>query len=160
MSESETWALEHARFGTIEAPASATFRCQGLPGFPEARRLLVVEDPRTRDFAWLVCFEIPELALVVTDPARHYPDYVPRPHHSDLRAIEAAEGDEVDVLVVANVTETGATLNLAAPLLINPKSRLLIQAILADGAHPMRAPLSGSSTSGGGAAQIESNPQR
>jgi flagellar assembly factor FliW len=61
------------------------------------------------------------------------------------------------VFAIVTVSDSSATVNLAAPLLIQPKHRLAIQAILGDGVYPVRAPL-GSCDSG--RPQIESNPQR
>ena len=160
MSGQMLLTMEHERFGHIDAPASATLRCEGLPGFADARRLLVIDHDRASDFAWLLCFEIPDLALVVTDPRRFFRDYNPKPHHSDLRAIEAQPGDDIDLLAFANVSDRGASLNLAAPLLVNPRTGLAVQAILADGAYPMRAALLQRNDHTTGAPQIESKPQR
>jgi hypothetical protein len=73
MTDPDIVSIDHARFGRIESPASSIYRCEGLPGFPEARRLLFAQHDRSVDFAWLVCVEIPDLALVVTDPVRFFP---------------------------------------------------------------------------------------
>lgn len=159
MSSSATHTLEHVRFGRIELAEEALIHCNELPGFPTARRLALLEHDRPSWFAWLVCFELPEIAFAVTDPLRFYPDYRPRPHLSDLRAISATPDDELDVLVIANVNEKGTFLNLAAPLLVNARARRLIQAILADQDWPLWAPLD-PRTAADGSHQIESNPHR
>lgn len=161
MSGSQSLVFEHERFGAIEAPESSVIHCQGLPGFPAARSLLILEHDRSSPFAWLVCFEIPDLALVVTDPSNFFSDYDPNPHLSDLRAIRATPEDEIDVLVIANVGDQGAFLNLAAPLLVNPKSGQAIQAILADSVNSIRAPIGAPpERRAGDSAQIESKPHR
>lgn len=159
MSESKTHTLEHARFGRIELSDETLIGCDGLPGFPEARRLALLDHDRPSWFAWLVCLELPELALAVTEPRRFYPEYAPRPHLSDLRAIAAGPDDEIDMLVIANMTGDGSFLNLAAPVLVNPQSRRAIQAILVDAEWPLWAPLEAHRRPAV-PTQMESNPHR
>ncbi len=122
-----------------------------------------VDHDRPSWFAWLVCLEMSELAFAVTDPLVFYPDYAPKAHLSDLRAVEASGEDDLEILVITNLTGKGSFLNLAAPLLVNPNRRRVVQAILADGAWPLWAPLDPTPQPIGpsrGAAQIESNPHR
>lgn len=159
MSESITHSLEHARFGPIELDDQVLIHCNGLPGFPEARRLALLEHDRPSWFAWLICLELPEVAFAVTDPRRFYPDYSPSLHLSDLRAIGAEPDDDLDMLVIANMTGEGNFLNLAAPLLVNPTERRVVQAILVDEAWPLWAPLEplGEDPK---PSQMESNPHR
>jgi len=160
MSELKIHAFEHARFGHLELPDRALIHCDGLPGFPEARRLALVDHDRPSWFAWLVCLELPELAFAITDPLQFYPDYAPKAHLSDLRAIMAKPEDDLDVLVIAKVNDEESFLNLAAPLLVNPKEKRAIQAILADGAWPLWAPLQPVGHQRRDPIQIESNPHR
>ena len=159
MSESTTHIFDHTRFGRLELTDQALIHCDGLPGFPEAKRLALLDHDRPSWFAWLVCLEIPDLAFAVTDPRSFYPDYAPKAHHSDLRVISANPGDDLDILVITNLTGEGSFLNLAAPLLVNPRQRRAVQAILAEGAWPLWAPLRTESLPSD-PTQIESNPHR
>lgn len=159
MSPSTTHTLEHSRFGRVELADDVLIHCDGLPGFPEARRLALLEHDRSTWFGWLVCLELPELAFAVADPRRFYSDYSPKAHLNDLRAIGATPEDDLDLLVIANITGEGSFLNLAAPLLVNSRERRLIQAILADDRWPLWAPLD-SKGRRFDPNQIESNPHR
>ena len=158
MSEAAPVHFEHERLGPIEAPSAALLHCNGLPGFPEARSLLIVEHDRPSDFAWLLCLEIPGFALPVTDPNRFYPEYRPTPHLADLRVIEAGPEDEIDWLVVANASGSEVVLNLAAPILVNRAAGRLVQAILGGDGWPVRAPLAPKRDDA--LPQTESKPQR
>jgi flagellar assembly factor FliW len=77
--------------------------------------------------------------LFVLDAAVYLPDYIPRLPAADLAAIGAEAGDAV-VLVVVN-PGSQSTVNLAAPMLLNPVSGACVQVILEGTDWPLRAPL-------------------
>ncbi|MGH0033732.1 MAG: flagellar assembly protein FliW [Myxococcota bacterium] len=122
--------IDHAALGEILATEDEILGFPGLPGFPEARRFVVRQHDRDSVFGWLVCLELPDLAFPVTDPWSFVPDYAPPfgPHH--WRAVDHREGDPVQVLAIARLVDGAVDLNLAAPVLIDLRSRRGLQAIL------------------------------
>ena len=136
-----TLAVESRRFGCFEVEESAVLRFDGLPGFPGARRFAVLRHDRESPFAWLVCLDEPELGFVVTNPFQFFPDYRPELEASHRRAVEAADDAALELFAIANVGRDEVSLNLAAPLLVNPDRRRATQAILERGDHPTRAPI-------------------
>ena len=130
--------IESRRFGPIDASQSDFLHCDGIPGFPAARRFLLLRHDRDSAFAWLVCAEDPELAFVVTDPWNFIPDYRPELELRHLRSVEADPGTSVEVLVIVDVRGGEIRLNLAAPLLVNAERRRAAQVILERGEHPIR----------------------
>jgi len=167
VTKPETVQLDHERLGRLEIPRESILAVAGLPGFPDVRRLALVHHDRPTPFAWLLAMERPDLAFVVVDPRLAFPSYAPRPNDDDLRAIGAEPGDEIGLLAIANLSEPGRThVNLAAPILANPRTHRAVQAILPGTMYSTRAVLGDDARSNRpdtGAAptrQIESNPQR
>jgi flagellar assembly factor FliW len=157
MTTSGRVAIESARFGAIELETSQLIHFDGLPGFPDLRRLAVLQHDRESPFGWLLSLERPELAFPVTDPRQFFPDYRPALEPGHLRALDAEPADELEWLVIGRIAEGTVSLNLAAPVVINPRNRRGVQAILEPGRFSIREPLPAASASP--AAQTESRPQ-
>ncbi|HEY8493207.1 MAG TPA: flagellar assembly protein FliW [Myxococcota bacterium] len=149
---SEPVRIRSARFGEIEAQAAELIEFPGLPGFPAARRFLVRRHDQGDGLGWLLCADDPELAFVVASPWTFVPDYAPEVAPRWLRALGAERAEELEWLALATVDETGVALNLAAPLLIHPRTRRGMQVIL-DGDYPLRERVLPPP-------QIESKPQK
>ncbi len=135
----ERITIESQRFGRIEAEESELIHFDGLPGFPEARRFVLRRHFSESPFAWLVCADAPELGFVVTNPWQFFPGYSPDLRVPELGWLGSGGARELDVLVIATVRGAEVTLNLAAPLVVNPATRRAAQAILEGGDEPMRA---------------------
>jgi flagellar assembly factor FliW len=159
MTTSGRVAIESARFGAIELETSQLIHFDGLPGFPELRRLAVLQHDRESPFGWLLSLERPELAFPVTDPRQFFPDYRPVLEPGHLRALDAEPADELEWLVIGRIAEGSVSLNLAAPLVINPRSRRGLQAILEPGRFSIREPLPLPAAPASPPAQTESRPQ-
>ena len=141
MSEAETVAVDHQRFGRMEIPADQVLVFDGLPGFADARRFALLRHDRDSTFLWLVCLDRPDLAFIVTDPCQFFPDYLPKLSVSQLGAVEAQAAGAVEVYVIATVREGSTTLNLAAPVLVNSEARRGAQVILDQAQHGTHEPL-------------------
>lgn len=80
------------------------------------------------------------LRLFLVDPAVYAPDYRPVLSRSQLAPL--APGDAgVRVLLVANPAEDGTTVNLMAPIVVNPDSGMCAQVVLEGTNWPVRAQL-------------------
>ena len=136
----ETVAVRSERFGSYEVPAERILRFpEGLVGFPEARRFVLLEPSRAGSpFRYLLCLDVPELGFVVCDAADLCAGYladVPRP--PDV----AAEDLAVLALVTVPADPREMTANLMAPLLVDCRSGRGRQVVLDTGRHPLRYPL-------------------
>lgn len=109
----------------------------GIPGFIEETKFVLLDLPGNLVFHILQSIKTPDVAFVVTNPYHFYQDYV-------FELDENVKGNlainnEKDVTVFSIVTlkdpfET-STLNLKAPLIINPTSKCGKQYILNDEAY-------------------------
>ncbi len=137
-------AIESTRFGRFEVDESDLIHFPGLPGFPGAERFVVMQHDQSNVFAWLISVDMPDLALVVTEPSQFFPDYRPPMSERQLRALGVSQEQEMaslDVLAIASFRDHKVTLNLAAPLVVNVHTRRGTQVILEDDRFRVRQEL-------------------
>jgi flagellar assembly factor FliW len=82
-----------------------------------------------------------DIRLFLLDPAYFVPGYAPRLSVEDLAALDAASSDEVDLYVVATITDGSPVVNLVAPVVVNPLTASASQVILDAEDWPLQAPL-------------------
>ena len=116
-----------------------------MPGFPADERFALVrldDDGVLHGFRSL---DSEDLQFVVVPPAPFYPDYAPEiaDEVAAELGIDESTADDVLVLLVvrAGATLAETTVNLRAPLVVNPATRRASQVILDDAALPLAAPL-------------------
>lgn len=117
-----------------------TFR-DGLPGFPQLTRFVIVEEIEDGAFQLLQSIEDRDVALVVTVPWQFFPDYAPE--ISEIEASELGLETAEDAIVVCPVTldaeQDQVFLNLLGPIVINMRNHEGRQLVLTDSDHPVRA---------------------
>ncbi len=166
-------SIEHERFGTVEVPETELIHFDGLPGFPDARRFALLAHDRSSTFLWLVSFDDPRLAFVVTHPQTFFTEYEVPMQRRVLDGLGAKRAADIEILAIANLRGAETTLNLAAPLLVHAEGGRGIQVLIDAGQWSARQPLPPlqPSTDADGPAsaqtppspqgdQIESKPQR
>ncbi len=108
---------------------------EGIIGFGQLKRFLLIHDSEmeNRKIAWLQSIDEPAFALPVMDPLVIKPDYNPVIEDELLNNIGEKTENELFVVVILKVPSdiTNMTVNLKAPVIINPDTRLGCQ-ILAD----------------------------
>jgi flagellar assembly factor FliW len=136
---SERIEIATERFGLVDADPSEVVELPGLPGFPCARRFVIRGHDRGTAFGWMLCADEPALAFVIANPWELVPEYAPSLSPRVLRALEVESADDLQLVAIASFSGEGATLNLAAPVAINPRTRRGMQVILESGDWPTRA---------------------
>lgn len=94
----------------------------GLPGFPNFRRFALLHDHSKSSLYCLQCVDNPSLAFLVTEPATVVPDYRPKNGVNDLKELQAASLDDLQILVTLTIHHGRPgemTANLTSPLLVN-----------------------------------------
>ncbi|MET4061665.1 flagellar assembly factor FliW [Arthrobacter sp. UYP6] len=81
------------------------------------------------------------LRLFVLDAAVYLPGYQPEISEDQRHQLDLADAGEARVLVVANSTEAGTTVNLLAPIVLNTRTQHCAQVILDGQNWPVRVPL-------------------
>ena len=80
------------------------------------------------------------LRMGIVSPRRFVPEYQLRVDRGDLRTLELASERDAEVAVIASSQESGLTLNLCAPLVINVENRRGCQVVAKD-SYPVQYPL-------------------
>ena len=118
------------RFGPVEVEADGVIQFpQGLLGLEDCRTWVLLADGGNEALAWLQSVERPEVALAVVSPRRFVPEYQMRVARHELGSLELDDVGAAEVLAIVGKTDRGMTLNLKAPLLINPRRQLGRQVI-------------------------------
>jgi flagellar assembly factor FliW len=117
----------------------------GLPGFPDARRFALVRigDEGEGPFAMLRCLDMPELEFVVVHPFEFFPSYAPELDDDTAARLDLRSADDAVILAIVTIPDEvkDATANLAAPIIVNRRTRQALQAVLGDIELDLRAPL-------------------
>ena len=82
-----------------------------------------------------------DLRLFLLDPAVFVPDYRPQLAAEHLAPLGAEDPSEVDVYVVATLSDGAPVVNLLAPILVHPASHAATQVILDGADWPLQAEL-------------------
>lgn len=111
----------------------------GIPGFKEYKSYTVVE-VEDSPFLYLQSVELGELVFVAVSPFDFFPDYEFDLTDAVIHELEIKE--QSDVIVYNIVTVRGAleeaTINLAAPIIINKRTLQAVQFILQDNRYNIR----------------------
>ncbi len=129
------------RFGEIEIrEEDVIFMPEGLVGFANKKRYILLEDDEQAPFMWYQSIEEPNLCFVVVDPILFIPNYKVEVHPTDVALLELPSPADARVLVILVVPNNplDMTANLKGPLVINPKNRLAKQVVLIDDKYPTK----------------------
>lgn len=136
--------IHTVNFGDLEVPEDKiiTFK-EGLPGFPQIHRFIVLEKDELKPFQYIQALDDPPIALLIVNPFLIDPGYEFRLTDSDMEDIKSTNSAELAVYAVTTIPEdpAGATLNLMAPIVINHRERLGKQTILLETKYSVKHPL-------------------
>ena len=79
--------------------------------------------------------------LFLADAAVFVPGYAPPVPEATLQALELEQDQDLQVLVVLNHSPKATTVNLMAPIVLNPATRRCAQLVLDGREYPLRADL-------------------
>ncbi len=130
------------RFGTVSIADDRVITLpNGLLGFPQATRFCLLEPGDDACFFWLQSLDEPSLAFVVTDPSLFVSEYsVPiRPEQVTELKLDTLE--DAQVFVIVNKVDQQLTGNLQGPVVINTRTRMGEQLVLAEKRWTTRHPL-------------------
>ena len=121
--------IQTKHFGDIEADEEKllTFK-DGIPGFEELHTfLLIAEDEENGSyFYWLQSVDNPQTAFLMIDMIRFKPDYDPRVEAEQVADLESDDPADFVIYNIAVMPKDvkEMTVNLRAPVVINPGKRL------------------------------------
>lgn len=134
-----------SRFGTIGVTEEdvLTFP-EGLLGFSDLNRFVLLDDPTDEIFAWLQSCEEPSIAFPVLEPELFMDKFAVTLTKSDLKGLQI-ESDEQSLRSFCIITipedPTQMTANVKAPVVINVQEKLGRQCVLQDNKLEIREPI-------------------
>lgn len=138
--------INTVRFGQVEVDKNNVIAFpEGIPGFPEEREFILLQlGLEETPFWWLQSVAAPDLCFLTVEPARVFPEYDFRVPNEQLQQLQLGSEPALEALAIVNVPDgelRRATVNLRAPVLINPATRLGVQMILDREQYAIRQPL-------------------
>ena len=115
---------------------------EGIPGFEACRRYVVVTGPSLDPFCSLQGQGADAPSFIAIDPRRVAPDYPCALDPTDRARLHLSTDDGPDSapllwLSIVTVTDAGASVNLRAPIVINPQSMRGVQLLPAASEQPV-----------------------
>lgn len=129
------------KFGEIEIDETKILDMpNGLPGFDDFKKFVLLEDHKTAPFCWFQSVEEPNLALVIINPLVFKPDYqVDKMGLALDLGWKEATPEEILVYVVVNISgqekDRLITANLLGPILINARNNQVAQVVLSNSGY-------------------------
>jgi len=128
------------QFGKIQFTEDAILHFpSGLPGFEKHTRFLRVERSATAPIIFLQSLDSPDLCFATAPVHAIDPHYRLAITPEDQQILSPA-GERLCLAILAP-GKSGWTANLLAPLVINPKTRVAVQAVRADSVYSHQHPL-------------------
>jgi flagellar assembly factor FliW len=127
--------VKTAHYGEIEADESRVIEIKGgILGFEDQTKFIMIEDNERLPFIWLQSLDREATAFFVINPFLVVPQYVPEISDNDGQILELDGPEQAMVMTIATVRldPFRISINLRAPLIINPEKRIARQIILED----------------------------
>jgi flagellar assembly factor FliW len=137
--------IKTTRFGEIEIDESRAITfAEGIVGFPEDKKYILMEHKPGSPFMWLQSLSSPGLAFVVMNPFQVFPDYLKDISPEEENTLKPGSNETVMIFSIVTIPSGRAdesTVNLMGPVVIDPEIKEGKQVILANSGYSHRHPL-------------------
>ncbi|NBX16494.1 MAG: flagellar assembly protein FliW [Proteobacteria bacterium] len=127
--------VQTSRFGEIEVDdADVISLPEGLVGFPELMRYVLLDHDADSPFKWLQSLDDGSMAFVVISPLTFRPDYTVEVTEEEISILKLQSPDDAVISVIVTIPSDPKKMsaNLKAPLVFNLKNRTGKQVIVKD----------------------------
>ncbi len=138
-----------ARFGRFEIDDGAALRFpDGVAGLSHLEWFAILKRRADSVFLWLQSLEDADVALPIVLPWAFHWDYEIELPDADLRSLGVSSADQLSIYCLVDVGDEmrSATVDLAAPLVINDETHVARQLRHAGAGYSSRDPLFGDET--------------
>ena len=149
--------IHTSRFGAVQLQNDDVIEFpEGILGFNDLRRFVLLDDPNDEIFAWLQSCEIPQIAFPVLEPELFAANYALALTKHDLESLGLQKAEKIRAFSIITIPDdaTQMTANLKAPIVINIEKRIARQIVLQDNHLAIREPIFAKLQS-----RVVSNPQ-
>ncbi|MGB9840912.1 flagellar assembly protein FliW [Thermovenabulum sp.] len=136
--------IETKFFGEMEIEEDKIINFKnGIIGFENLKRFILIDHPGSDIIKWLQSVEEKSFALPVIDPVNFFPDYDPVISEGDLKNLNLNSIEDAVVLSILTVPSdvNRTTVNLKAPVVLNPLERLGAQLIAENPEYQIKQPI-------------------
>ena len=137
--------IRTTRFGEIEIDESRAIHfSEGLIGFPEDNKYIIMEHKPDSPFMWLQSLTTPALAFVIVNPFQIYTNYLKDISPEEENVLKPGKNETVMIFTIVTIPHGRAeesTVNLMGPVVIDPESKKGKQVILTNSDYSHRHPL-------------------
>ena len=141
---SQSLLIQTTRFGQVQFQSDdlLTFP-EGILGFADLKRFVLLDDPNDDIFAWLQSCDEPAIAFPVLEPELLTENYKVTLAKADLDALRltSLEGARLFCIITIPDDPTQMTANLKAPVVINVSMKMARQCVLQDNHLAIREPI-------------------
>jgi flagellar assembly factor FliW len=128
----QTLEIEVPNLGLVSYTKTQVYTCeQGLLGFPDYHRFVMIEKDEVAPFRYLLSEEDSSFYILVIDPLLIRPEYQLEMDRSELNGLSLQEGDETAISVIASFKDNPkeTTLNFKGPIVFNQTQKRFQQVI-------------------------------
>ncbi|MEQ1665644.1 MAG: flagellar assembly protein FliW [Bdellovibrionales bacterium] len=137
--------IQTSRFGTVELNSEDLIEfSEGILGFANLRKFVLLDDPTDEIFAWLQSCESPAIAFPILEPELFMTGkYNIQFNRRDYEALQMAPSDKFHTFCIITIPNDPRqmTANLKAPVIINSKTKFGRQCVLQDNGLAIREPI-------------------
>ena len=141
----ERVTIQTTRFGQVSIHTGRIIQFpEGILGFPEEKRFVILEHKPGSPFWWLQSVDSPDLAFVMMSPFLVKEDYLEALPPSERKLIESGNADDYVLFVFVTIPKGQVekmTANLLGPILIDAKKKIGRQLVLANSTYTTRYPI-------------------
>ena len=136
--------IHTSRFGAVSITSEDVIQFpEGVLGFNQLRRFVILDDPNDDIFAWLQSCENANVAFPLLEPELFVSAYNVQLTKHDLEVLHVATKEGLRYFNIITIPQdpTLMTANLKAPVVINVEKRLARQCVLQDNGLAIREPI-------------------
>jgi flagellar assembly factor FliW len=134
--------IDSEHLGTVEVDDSSLIEFPaGIIGFPDQHRYAMVAADDSGLYSWLQSVDESGLAFLAVVPEPFFAGYEPVVPDDECSSIGLVDPQDAQLLCLVTVGDEAVTANLLGPIVLNVRTRLARQVVLADQDLPARAPL-------------------
>lgn len=136
--------LHTSRFGELEIDDQLIYEFHsGIPGFEDLKRFVIVTLDEQDGFSYLQSVDQGDFSFIIVNPFDFFPQYTFDLPEQAITELAIEHEQEVAVWAIVTVKDDleQATVNLAAPLVFNIRTKLGMQVILVHRNYETRQPL-------------------
>lgn len=136
--------VQTSRFGQVQCASEDLISFpDGILGFAELKKFILLDDPNDEIFAWLQSCDEAAIAFPVLEPELFVENYKVNLAKSDTEALGSPAAGALSYFCIVTVPEdpTKMTANLKAPVIINRGTRIARQCVLQDNNWAIREPI-------------------